>query len=137
MGSGIAQKMASEGFPVVLVDLDDEKVERGLGIIASTLAEGVERRIFRLGEVDEILGRIRGTADWKELADVDLVVEAVFEDEKIKRDVFRRLDEACPRRAILATNTSSLSVTDLASATRHPERVVEHRRVFVQGPRSA
>lgn len=124
MGSGIAQKMASEGFEVVLVDLDDEKVARGLDLVRRTLAEGVERRIFKPDEAEATLRRVRATADWSELADVDLVVEAVFEDLAVKREVFARLDEVSPPEAVLATNTSSLSVTELASATRHPERVL-------------
>jgi enoyl-CoA hydratase/3-hydroxyacyl-CoA dehydrogenase len=124
MGSGIAQKMATEGFDVILVDLDDEKVQRGLGIIRDILTQGVERRIFRPEQAEQIQARIEGTADWSKLAEADLVVEAVFEDEKVKREVFQRLDEVCTAGAILGTNTSSLSVSELASATNHPERVI-------------
>jgi enoyl-CoA hydratase/3-hydroxyacyl-CoA dehydrogenase len=124
MGSGIAQKMATEGFPVVLVDLDDEKVARGLRIIDKTLKDGVERGIFTAEAARAILTRVTGTSRFEDLAGVDLVVEAVFEDFDVKMNVFRRLDEVCSRRAILATNTSSYSVTDLAAATRHPARVI-------------
>src|SRR4051812_4850729 len=80
MGSGIAQKMASSGFPVTLVDLDDEKVRRGLSIIEKTLAEGVARKVFKPEQVEAIRARIRGTSDFAALAEADLVVEAVFED---------------------------------------------------------
>ncbi|RMH01526.1 MAG: 3-hydroxyacyl-CoA dehydrogenase/enoyl-CoA hydratase family protein [Planctomycetota bacterium] len=124
MGSGIAQKIAAEGRPVTLVDLDDEKVQRGLGIIRKTLEKGVERRVFRPEQVEEILGRIHGTSDWSELDQVDLVVEAVFEDLEVKRGVFERLGEVCKPTAILATNTSSFYVKDLAAVTPHPERVI-------------
>ena len=124
MGGGIAQKMATEGFPVVLVDLDDERVSRGVAIVERTIAEGVERKVFRQEKAQEILGRIHCTSSWDDLADCDLVVEAVFEDEEIKRQVFGRLDQTCRPDAILATNTSSLSVSRLAQATRHPERVL-------------
>ena len=124
MGSGIAQKMATEGFAVTLVDLDDEKVARGMGIIEKTLNDGVERRIFAASEAAAILQRIRGTSRFEDLADVDLVVEAVFENLDVKRDVFRRLDMVCRPDAILATNTSSFAVTELAGATSRPERVV-------------
>jgi enoyl-CoA hydratase / 3-hydroxyacyl-CoA dehydrogenase len=124
MGSGIAQKMATEGFPVALVDLDDEKVARGLGIIERTLADGVKRGIFAEAEARAILGRVQGTARFDALANVDLVVEAVFEDLAIKKEVFARLDAVCVPGAILATNTSSYSVTEIAGATRHPERVI-------------
>jgi len=124
MGSGIAQKMATEGFPVLLVDLDDEKVERGIGIIEKTLNDGVQRGIFTAPEVAAIRQRIAGTSRFEDLADVDLVVEAVFEDLDIKKSVFRRLDLVCRHDTILATNTSSYAVTELAGATTRPERVV-------------
>ncbi len=124
MGSGIAQKMASEGFTVTLVDLDDQKVARGLSIIDKTLEDGVQRAIFKADEVAAIRGRLRGTSRFVDLADTDLVVEAVFEDLAIKKSVFQRLDEVCRPDAILATNTSSYSVTELAAATTRPERVV-------------
>jgi enoyl-CoA hydratase / 3-hydroxyacyl-CoA dehydrogenase len=124
MGSGIAQKMATEGFPVVLVDLDDEKVGRGLRIVERTLGDGVARGIFSAPDAAAIQQRITGTSRFEDLADVDLVVEAVFEDFDVKQQVFRRLDDVCRESAILATNTSSYSVTELAAATRHPERVL-------------
>jgi enoyl-CoA hydratase/3-hydroxyacyl-CoA dehydrogenase len=124
MGSGIAQKIATEGFPVLLVDLDDEKAARGRRIIEQTLADGVLRKIFTPEQVNDILGRVHATSDFKELAAADLVVEAVFEDFDIKKRVFARLDDVCKPDAILATNTSSYSVTELAAATRRPERVI-------------
>jgi enoyl-CoA hydratase/3-hydroxyacyl-CoA dehydrogenase len=124
MGSGIAQKMATEGYAVTLVDLDDERVARGLKIIETTIDEGVARRIFTPGDAAAILGRIGGTARFEDLSGVDLVVEAVFEDFEVKTDVFRRLDGVSDRHTILATNTSSYSVSQLAAATRHPERVL-------------
>jgi enoyl-CoA hydratase / 3-hydroxyacyl-CoA dehydrogenase len=124
MGSGIAQKMASEGFPVVLLDLDDDKVQRGLRGIERTLTDGIERKLFTPEQASAILGRIRGTTNFAELKDVDLVVEAVFEDLTVKRDVFARLEQACRRDAILATNTSSFAVGDLARDLQAPERVI-------------
>ncbi|HUC43900.1 MAG TPA: 3-hydroxyacyl-CoA dehydrogenase NAD-binding domain-containing protein, partial [Candidatus Sulfotelmatobacter sp.] len=124
MGSGIAQKAATEGFPVVLVDLDDEKVARGLATIEKTLAEGVERKIFRPDAAKAIRERITGTADWSRLSGVDLAIEAVFEDFDVKRKVFARLEEVCRADAILATNTSSFAVTDLAKEMKHPERML-------------
>lgn len=124
MGSGIAQKMATEGFDVTLVDLADANVERGLAGIAETLKQGVERRIFKPEQADAIRSRIRGTTDWNDLADVDLVVEAVFEDRDVKRDVFAKLEGVCRADTILGTNTSSFSVTELAEGARHPERIV-------------
>jgi enoyl-CoA hydratase / 3-hydroxyacyl-CoA dehydrogenase len=124
MGSGIAQKIATEGLPVVLVDLDDEKVARGMGIIQETLAKGVERGIFRPEKVEQILANVRGTSDWTELGEVDLVIEAVFEDLGVKQQVFQRLGEVTKPSCILGTNTSSFLVKDVAAVTPHPERVV-------------
>ncbi|MGD8293603.1 MAG: 3-hydroxyacyl-CoA dehydrogenase NAD-binding domain-containing protein, partial [Desulfobacterales bacterium] len=92
MGSGIAQKIAQEGLNVVVVDTQDEYVERGLGIIKQLLGEGVERKIFTPGQVDEILSRITGTTDFDAVSDADLVIEAVFEDKQVKSDLFKKLD---------------------------------------------
>ena len=124
MGSGIAQKIATEGLPVVLVDLDDQKVERGMNIIREMLQQGVERRIFRPEKAEAILANITGTSDWTQLGDVDLVVEAVFENLDVKRQVFARLSEVTKPTCILGTNTSSFLVKDIASAATNPERVV-------------
>ena len=95
MGSGIAQKIAQEGINVVLVDITDEFVERGLGIIKQLLGEGVERKIFTPGQIEEVLSRITGTTDFKAVADADLVIEAVFEDKQVKSDLFKKLDQLC------------------------------------------
>ena len=95
MGSGIAQKIAQEGLNVVMVDIKDEFVERGLGTIKQTLQQGLERNIFKPEQVDEILARITGTTDFNAVADADLVIEAVFEDKKVKSDLFKKLDQIC------------------------------------------
>ena len=124
MGSGIAQKIATEGFDVILVDVDDAAAQRGLERIRTLLREGVERKVFAPNVADAIAARVQATGDMKRLADASLVVEAVFEDLGVKRDLFRRLDEICRPDAILATNTSSFMVADVAAATRRPERVV-------------
>jgi enoyl-CoA hydratase/3-hydroxyacyl-CoA dehydrogenase len=124
MGGGIAQKFATEGFPVVLLDLDEDKVLRGVEGIRKTLGEGIERGIFKPEQAERILSRVKGTTDWTALADVDLAVEAVFEDQGVKERVFERLEQVCRPDAVLATNTSSFSVTDLAARLEHPERVV-------------
>jgi len=124
MGSGIAQKIATEGFRVVLVDLDDEKVARGLSTIRATLDQGVERKILERQQAQEILSRVQGTTDMGRLGEADLVVEAVFEDLAVKRDVFARLERACRPDTILATNTSSFLVSQMAERMRHPERLV-------------
>jgi enoyl-CoA hydratase/3-hydroxyacyl-CoA dehydrogenase len=124
MGSGIAQKMATEGFDVVLVDVNDEKVAHGLTTIERTLQEAVDRKIMRSDRTAAIRDRVRGTSRFEDLANADLVVEAVFEDRALKQDVFRRLEAVCRPDAILATNTSSYLVSDIASAITTPERVL-------------
>ncbi len=124
MGSGIAQKIAAEGYTVVLLDLDDEKVARGVENIRRTVARGVERGVFRAKDAEALMERVHGTSRWEDLAQVDLVVEAVFEDLEVKREVFQHLGEVCRPHTILATNTSSFYVKDLASVTAHPERVI-------------
>ena len=124
MGSGIAQKIAQEGINVVMVDTKDEFVNRGLGIIKGLLEEGVERKIFKPQQVEQTLSRITGTTDFKEVADADLVIEAVFEDKKVKTDLFTKLDEICSEKTILATNTSSFFVKDFAGQTSRPDRFV-------------
>ena len=124
MGSGIAQKIATEGHPCVLVDLDDEKVERGMNIIRDLLAQGVERKVFRPAQVERILANLSGTSNWDDLADVDLVIEAVFEDMDVKKSVFERLSKHCKETAILGTNTSSFYVKDLVDSVTHPERLI-------------
>jgi enoyl-CoA hydratase/3-hydroxyacyl-CoA dehydrogenase len=124
MGSGIAQKAATEGFPTILIDVDDEKVARGIGIIEKTLADGVARKIFREDDAKAIRGRITGTADWSKLSAADLVIEAVFEDFEVKKQVIAKLESVCRKDAILATNTSSFLVTDLANGMTHPERML-------------
>jgi len=124
MGSGIAQKMATEGFRVLLVDLNQAAVDRGLANIAKTLDEGVARKIFKPEQAEGIKSRVVGTTDWAQLAAAELVVEAVFEDLGVKKDVFRRLGEHTRQDCVLGTNTSSFYVRDLLDVTKHPERVV-------------
>ena len=125
MGSGIAQKSAQEEFDVQMVDREQQWVDRGQGIIRDFLSEAVERRIFNQSQVDEIKSRITGVIGVENTAEsTDLVIEAVFEDFDIKRAVFKTLDEACADHTILASNTSSLSVNELAKATGRPDKFV-------------
>jgi len=125
MGSGIAQKSAQEEFDVQMVDREQQWVDRGQGIIRDFLSEAVERRIFNQSQVDEIKSRITGVIGVENTAEsTDLVIEAVFEDFDIKTAVFKTLDEACGDHTILASNTSSLSVNELAKATGRPDKFV-------------
>jgi enoyl-CoA hydratase/3-hydroxyacyl-CoA dehydrogenase len=124
MGSGIVQKIAQEGINVVMVDLKEEFVERGLENIKQTLEEGVQRKILKPEQVDGILTRITGTSDFEDVADADLVIEAVFEDKNVKFDLFKNLDQVCSQQTILATNTSSFYVKEFAEQTSRPDRFV-------------
>lgn len=124
MGSGVAQKLAQEGFEVVMVDMKEEFVEKGINNIKETLDEGIERGIFSREQVDEIMSRVKSSTRYEDVADADLVIEAVFEDMKVKSEVFEKLDKACGPNTIIATNTSSLSVAELAACTNRPEKVL-------------
>jgi enoyl-CoA hydratase/3-hydroxyacyl-CoA dehydrogenase len=124
MGGGIAQKIAQEGINVVMVDLKEEFVERGLGNIKQTLEEGVQRKIFKPAQVDDILSRITGTSDFQAIADADLVIEAIFEDKNVKSDLFNNLDQICSEKTILATNTSSFYVREFAEQTSRSDRFI-------------
>ena len=125
MGSGIAQKSAQEQFNVQMVDREKQWVDRGEKIINDFLEEAIQRRIFKPEKVEEIKGRITGVVGTENVApDTDLVIEAVFEDFNIKKDVFNILDRVCGDKTILASNTSSLSVNELAKATGRPDKFV-------------
>ena len=125
MGSGIAQVCAQAGFPVNMYDIKQEFIDKGLNNIKGNLKRSVEKGKISQDEADKILGRITTTIDLKQAAkDVDFVIEAAPENMEIKKQVFKDLDEFTPKNAILASNTSSLSITEIASATKRPEKVV-------------
>jgi enoyl-CoA hydratase/3-hydroxyacyl-CoA dehydrogenase len=124
MGSGIVQKTAQEGLLVVMMDVKPEFVERGLNNIRTTLNEAVERKLMKPEDVGQIMGRIKGTTDIADVKDCDLVIEAVFEDMQVKKDLFSRLGKICKKSTILATNTSSFAVDELAAATKRPDRFI-------------
>lgn len=125
MGSGIAQKSAQELFEVQMVDREQEWVDRGHGIVSSFLKEAEDRRIFNSKQVEDIKSRILGVVGTENVdPSTDLVIEAVFEDFDIKKGVFQTLNEVCGESTILASNTSSLSVNELAEVTGRPDRFV-------------
>ena len=123
MGNGIAQVASQAGYQVIMRDVEDRFVQNGLKAIEKFLSKSVEKGKMAEGQKKEILGRIRGTTRMEDLKEVDLVIEAIFEDLSLKRDVFRQLDEVTRPHVILATNTSSMSVTEIAMATKRPEKV--------------
>ncbi|MFC7203662.1 3-hydroxyacyl-CoA dehydrogenase family protein [Haloferax namakaokahaiae] len=124
MGNGIAQVAAMSGYDVVMRDLEDEYVERGLDAIDDSLSRFVSKEKLSESEADEVRDRLTGTTEFDDLADCDFVVEAAVENMDIKRSIFSDLDDIMPEDVILATNTSTLSITTIAAATDRPEQVV-------------
>ena len=124
MGNGIAQVAARAGYEVVLRDVSEEFLERGMGAIDKSLQRDVDKGRLREEEKRAVVGRIRTTTALAGLAGAGFVVEAIYENLEAKRSVFRELDEACGAEAILASNTSSISITKLGAATRRPEKVI-------------
>lgn len=124
MGSGIAQVCAQAGFDVKLNDRAEEFFERGLATITKNLSRDVEKGRKTEEEKTEILGRITKSLDISDASDVDIVIEAAVENMEIKQQIFKQLDEITPKHAILATNTSSLPITEIAAVTNRPEQVI-------------
>ncbi len=125
MGNGIAQVSAQAGFQVAMVDIEDRYLQRGLDAIRKSLGTMKQKNKITEAEANQILGRIRGSLDLKEaVREVDLVIEAIHEDLNVKQQAFRQIDEYCPEHTILATNTSTISITAIASATKRPAKVV-------------
>ncbi|NFG28191.1 3-hydroxybutyryl-CoA dehydrogenase [Clostridium botulinum] len=124
MGAGIVQAFAQHGYEVIVRDIKDEFVERGIAGIKKGLTKQVAKGRMTEEVKEEILSRISGTTDMKLAADCDLVVEAAIENMKIKREIFAELDEICKPETILASNTSSLSITEVASATKRADKVI-------------
>ena len=124
MGAGIVQAFAQKGYEVIVRDIKDEFVQRGIAGIDKSLTRLVSKGKMTEEVKEEILGRISGTTDMNMAADCDLVVEAAVENMKIKKEIFAELDKICKPETILASNTSSLSITEVASATSRPEKVI-------------
>jgi 3-hydroxybutyryl-CoA dehydrogenase len=124
MGSGIVEVAARAGQRVVFLESSDELVGSGRQRIETSTLRAVERRKLDPGEREDVLARISGTTDVRDLADADLVIEAATEDPEIKRSIFRQLDEIARPEVVLASNTSSIPIADLGAATKRPDRVV-------------
>jgi 3-hydroxybutyryl-CoA dehydrogenase len=124
MGNGIAQVAARAGYEVVLRDINEEFLERGMKAVEKSLQRDVDKERLNEEEKRSIISRIRTSTEWESLRDASLVVEAVTEDLKVKTEVFRTLDELTQPEAILASNTSSISITKLGAATRRPDKVI-------------
>ena len=124
MGNGIAQVFAYHGFETLMVDMDDGLTARGVAAIQKSLGKLAEKGKIEATAPAATLARLRTSTRIENLAAVDLVVEAVVENEAVKLDLFRRLDAICPPQAILASNTSSISITRIAAATKRPQQVI-------------
>ena len=124
MGNGIAQVAAMSGLQVVMSDINEDLVRKGVQTIARILNRSVEKGKMSPEDKEEVLGRIKTTVDSKDLSAADLVVEAATENEAVKFKIFRNLDEICGPEAILATNTSSIPIGRIAAQTKRPEKVI-------------
>ena len=124
MGNGIAQVAAASGLTVIMNDIQQEFVDKGLKTIAGILTRSVEKGKMAAAEKDALLGRIKGSVSLQDLAAADFVVEAATERQDIKFKIFRDLDQICPPGSILATNTSSIPIGRIAAQTRRPDKVI-------------
>jgi 3-hydroxybutyryl-CoA dehydrogenase len=124
MGSGIAQVAAASGLSVIMHDIKDEFVERGFSVIEKSLERMVKKEKISEQDKEEILGRIEGTTSLEDMTKADFVVEAATENEALKLQIFMDLDQYCREGVILSSNTSSISITKIAGATKRPEKVI-------------
>jgi 3-hydroxybutyryl-CoA dehydrogenase len=123
MGSGIAQVAAQSGCDVVIQDVTDEFVKKGVDSIDRFLTKGIERGKVTEEQKKDVLSRIRGTTRIEDMGDADFIIEAVFEDLKVKQDLFEKIEVLVAPEVILCTNTSSISITEIASTTKRPDKV--------------
>ncbi|MBN1280045.1 MAG: 3-hydroxybutyryl-CoA dehydrogenase [Candidatus Thermoplasmatota archaeon] len=124
MGHGIALVSAKAGYDVMLSDVKDEYVKKGLGSVERFITKSVEKGKMTAQDKERILGKIHGTTRLEDMRDADLVIEAIVEEVKIKKEVFQKLDGICKKETIFASNTSTIPITDLASATKRPEQFI-------------
>ena len=124
MGGGIAMNFANVGIPVTVVEMNQENLDRGLGIVRKNYEATASRGRMTAADVETRMGLIQGTTDWNKVRDADIIIEAVFEEMPIKKEVFAKLDGLAKPDAVLATNTSTLDVDEIASATTRPESVI-------------
>jgi 3-hydroxybutyryl-CoA dehydrogenase len=124
MGNGIAQVCAQAGYEVVMRDIADKFVQRGLKSIEGFLAKSVEKGKITEDEKKKVVGKIKGTTEMSDLKDCDFVIEAVLEDLELKKQVFQEVEKLTRPEVILATNTSSMSITAIGAVTKRPDRVV-------------
>jgi 3-hydroxybutyryl-CoA dehydrogenase len=124
MGSGIAQVAAAAGYETLVREVSDELCQRGIGGIGRQLGKAVEKGKLAAEDRDAIVGRLKGTTNLEDLKDCDIIIEAVVEDLAVKNQMWQTLDAVCGPETIFASNTSSLTIADMAAATKRPERMV-------------
>ena len=124
MGSGITQVCAQSGYQIVVSEINDELLNKGLASINSFLTKSVDKGKISQQDKDSALARIKGTTNTKDFSDCDLMIEAAIENMDLKKRIFAELDKICPKHAILATNTSCLSIIDMAMVTSRPDKVL-------------
>jgi len=124
MGAGIVQVCAQSGYQVVVSEINDTLLNKGLASINAILTKSVEKGKLSQQDKDATLSRIKGTTNTKDFANCDLMIEAVIENMDLKKKIFAELDKICPKQAILSTNTSCLSIIDMAMATSKPDKVL-------------
>ena len=124
MGSGIAQVAAAAGYDTIVREVNDEVVQKGIGGIGKQLGKQVEKGKLAAEDRDALLGRLKGTTSLEELKECDIIIEAIVENLELKNEIWRTLDGLCPPHTIFASNTSSLTIADMAAATKRPERMV-------------
>jgi len=124
MGHGIALVSAQAGYEVILRDIKDEFVKKGINGIEKFLNKSIEKGKITEADKKKIMSKIKGTTKLEDLKDVDLVIEAIFENVKVKKDLFKELDDICKKETFFASNTSTIPITDLASVTNRPEHFI-------------
>ncbi len=124
MGHGIALVAAQAGFDVIIRDTTDDFVKKGIGKIEKFLDKSIEKGKLNVEDKKKILTRIKGTTKLDDLKNVDLIIEAIFENVQVKKQLFQEIDKICKKECVFATNTSTIPITDLASATNRPEHFI-------------
>jgi 3-hydroxybutyryl-CoA dehydrogenase len=124
MGGGIVQTCAQSGYQVVVLEANEAFLKKGLGAIENNLSKAVAKGKLAQADMDAVLSRIKGTLTVKDLADCDIIIEAIIEDPDLKKKLFSDLDDLCPQHTIFASNTSSIPIIEMAAATRRPEQFV-------------
>lgn len=124
MGSGIAQVLSQAGIEVILKDVNADFVDKGLAKIKRMYESRVKKEVLTQAEADYLMGMIKGTTSYDDFKNVDIVIEAALEEMNVKAEIFSQIDKICPPHAVLASNTSALSISEIASHTKRPEKVI-------------